>query len=42
MLFVTERDSVKYGNVKRSGRASMCVTATIEGERWFATAEVAG
>jgi PPOX class probable F420-dependent enzyme len=37
--FIAERDSVKVGNLRRTGRATLCVVATIDTERRYVTAE---
>ena len=36
---VAERGSVKVGNVRRTGRATLCVVATIDDERCYVTLE---
>jgi PPOX class probable F420-dependent enzyme len=37
--FIAERESVKVRNVRRTGRATLCVTATVEEERRYVTVE---
>jgi PPOX class probable F420-dependent enzyme len=39
MRFIAERDSVKVRNARRTGRGTLCVTATIDGERRYVTVE---
>jgi PPOX class probable F420-dependent enzyme len=37
--FIAESDSVKVRNVRRTGRATLCVTATVDEERRYVTVE---
>ena len=37
--FIAESDSVKVRNVRRTGRATLCVTADVDGERRYVTVE---
>jgi len=37
--FIAEDGSVKVRNARHSGRGTLCVTATVEGERRYVTAE---
>lgn len=39
LRIVAERDSVKYRNVRRTRRATLCVGTTVEAERRYVSAE---
>ena len=39
LRFIAERDSVKYRNVRRTHRATLCVVTTVGAERRYVTVE---